>query len=97
MDDDPLPPSLPWRIGSAAVIGLVGALTRSFMHGLNTQETHGLDGFLGLLDERVDPEKRQRGLVTGMQDLGPIQGSLGLTFFAQSQIISACTYVVQFA
>ena len=67
MTENPLPPSLPWRIGSASVMGVIGALTRVFMHGTNTQNTHGLDGFLRLLDDRADPERRQRGLVTGMQ------------------------------
>ena len=35
------------------------------MNVFNTQDTHGLDGFLNLLDERADITKRQRGLITG--------------------------------
>jgi len=71
MGENPVPPSLPWRASSATVIGLVGSITRIFMNGFNTQETHGLDGFLRLLDERADPEKRQRGLITGVYSLRP--------------------------
>ena len=35
------------------------------MFGTNITEIHGLDGFLKLLDERKDVEKRTRGLITG--------------------------------
>ena len=35
------------------------------MFGTNSTEIHGLDGFLKLLDERKDVEKRTRGLITG--------------------------------
>lgn len=65
MTEDPAPPSLPWRAGTATVIGIIGTLTRAFMHGLNTQECHGHKGFLRLLDERADIGTRQRGLITG--------------------------------
>lgn len=65
MTEDPSPPSLPWRAGSTTVIGIIGTLTRAFMHGLNTQEGHGDEGFLRLLDERADISMRQRGLITG--------------------------------
>ena len=65
MEGDPPPPSLPWRFGSATVMGVAGFLTRTFMYGLNNMETHGLDGFLNLVDERQDIDKRQRGLITG--------------------------------
>ena len=34
------------------------------MFGTNSTEIHGLDGFLKLLDERKDVEKRKRGLIT---------------------------------
>lgn len=61
----PLPPSLPWRIGSAAVMGFIGSLTRVFMNVPNTQEAHGLNKFLDLIDEREDISRRKRGLVTG--------------------------------
>jgi len=64
-EDRPLPPSLPWRIGSTAVMAFIGSLSRAFMHGANTQETHGLNAFLDLVDERADVSKRRRGLLTG--------------------------------
>ena len=65
MEGDSPPPSLPWRFGSATVMGVSGFLTRVFMYGANSMETHGLDGFLNLVDERRDIDKRQRGLITG--------------------------------
>lgn len=65
MADDIQPPSLPWRAGSAMVIGFIGSVTRLFMHGLNTQEGHGHEDFLRLLDERANIDERQRGLITG--------------------------------
>ena len=58
-------PSLPWRMGSSVVMGIVGSISRIAMFGANTTEVHGLDGFLELLDERRDIEGRQRGLITG--------------------------------
>lgn len=66
MADDPPLPSLLWRSGSTTVMGVVGTLTRVFMHGLNWQDADGLDGFLELLDKRADVNSRQRGLITGM-------------------------------
>ena len=68
MADNPPPPSLPWRASSITVMGIIGTLTRAFMHGLNWQDTHGLDGFLELLDKRADINGRQRGLITGIQE-----------------------------
>lgn len=65
MTDPPAAPSLPWRIGSSAVMGVVGALTRTFMYGLNSTETHGLESFLEVLDKRKDVDQRERGLITG--------------------------------
>lgn len=64
--DDAPPPSLSWRFGSSTVMGLMGCLTRAFMQIANKQDSHGLDGFLELVDRREGPEKRQRGLITGM-------------------------------
>jgi len=46
-------------------MGLIGSLTRSFMCVLNTQEAHGLNHFLDLIDEREDVTRRKRGLITG--------------------------------
>ncbi|MCJ1452854.1 hypothetical protein MMC28_003199 [Mycoblastus sanguinarius] len=60
----PPPPSLPWRIGSTAVMAFTGTVTRAFMHSANGQEANGLDKFLELLDERKDIDNRQRGLIT---------------------------------
>ena len=64
-NDEPSSPSLPWRFGSSAVMGIVGTLTRAFMNVPNTQTADGLDDFLDLLDKRADIEKRERGLITG--------------------------------
>jgi monolysocardiolipin acyltransferase len=44
----------------------VGLLCKGFL-GLNKVETHGMEGFLKLLDERKDVAGRERGLITGMQ------------------------------
>ncbi|KAK4455914.1 hypothetical protein QBC34DRAFT_388300 [Podospora aff. communis PSN243] len=60
----PPTPSLPWRITSSAIMGLTGAASRGFLHGLNTVEVSGLSRFVQLLESRQDPEKRQRGLLT---------------------------------
>jgi monolysocardiolipin acyltransferase len=65
MAEDPRPPSLPWRIGSAALVGFTGTLARIFMNVPNSQKAHGLAPFLQLIDKRADPEGRQRGLLTG--------------------------------
>jgi monolysocardiolipin acyltransferase len=35
---------------------------------LSKVETHGMDGFLKLLDEREDVGGRERGLITGMRE-----------------------------
>ncbi len=61
----PSSPSLPWRFTSSIVMGVVGTLSRSFLYALNDIEVVGLDGFLKILDSRSDPEKRERGLITG--------------------------------
>ncbi|KAI4141706.1 MAG: hypothetical protein L6R39_005215 [Caloplaca ligustica] len=61
----PAQPSLPWRIGSAIVMGFVGGGARLFMYGANSTEVHGLDGFLRTLDRRKYSARRERGLITG--------------------------------
>lgn len=76
MADNPPPPSLLWRASSTAVMGIVGTLTRAFMHGPNWQDAHGLDGFLELLDKRTDIDGRQRGLITGMRQQSLIDVTL---------------------
>ena len=63
--DCPQALSLPWRFGSAAIMGAVGTLTRIFMHGPNSQRVYGLDDFLNVVDDREDISKRKRGLITG--------------------------------
>lgn len=65
MAEPPAAPSLPWRIASSTVMGLIGASVRSFMYGLNSAEAHGLDGFLELLEKRKNIDERERGLITG--------------------------------
>ena len=65
MPEAPEEPSLLWRTGSSTVMGLVGALFRSFLHGASTVETHGLENFKDLLDRRRVPCERERGLITG--------------------------------
>ena len=61
----PYSPSLPWRIGSAAVIGAAGSISRAFLYGLNKTEAPGLDRFLEVIESRRDVQKRTRGLLTG--------------------------------
>lgn len=67
MSQSPTPhsPSLSWRMASATIMGITGILSRSFLHGLNSVEVTGLSRFLEILDSRKDPERRQRGLLTG--------------------------------
>ncbi|KAL4878016.1 hypothetical protein BJY04DRAFT_230289 [Aspergillus karnatakaensis] len=57
-------PSLFWRSLSATTIVGVTALCRSFLYLCSRPETHGLEEFLGLLDERKDPTLRKKGLLT---------------------------------
>lgn len=64
-EEQPEAPSAPWRAASAFTMGVVGLLCKGFLAGLSTVETHGMEGFLKLLDEREDVEGRERGLLTG--------------------------------
>ncbi|KAJ4311176.1 Lyso-phosphatidylcholine acyltransferase [Neodidymelliopsis sp. IMI 364377] len=59
----PEAPSAPWRAASFFTMGAVGLLCKGFL-GLNSIETHGMERFLRLLDEREDPKERERGLIT---------------------------------
>ena len=93
MADDPPPPSWLWRASSIAVMGIVGTLTRAFMHGPNWQDAHGLDGFLELLEKRADIDGRQRGLITGMRQQRVVDVTIILTRVSQYRTTSACTYV----
>lgn len=45
-------------------MGAVGLLCKGFLAGLSKVETHGMNEFLQLLDQREDPAKRERGLIT---------------------------------
>ncbi|KAF1917489.1 hypothetical protein BDU57DRAFT_513778 [Ampelomyces quisqualis] len=45
-------------------MGAVGLLCKGFLSGLSKVETHGMDEFLKLLDEREDVDRRERGLIT---------------------------------
>ena len=68
-DEQPAAPSAPWRAGSAVVMGAVGLLCRGFL-ALSSTETHGMEKFVQLLEKREDVEGRERGLITGMHDVG---------------------------
>ncbi|KAJ8113778.1 hypothetical protein OPT61_g4175 [Boeremia exigua] len=59
----PEAPSAPWRAASVFTMGAVGLLCKGFL-GLNKIETHGMERFLRLLDERREPKERERGLIT---------------------------------
>ncbi|KAH7076213.1 hypothetical protein FB567DRAFT_535715 [Paraphoma chrysanthemicola] len=63
-EEQPEAPSAPWRAASAFTMGAVGMLCKSFLAGLSRVETHGMEGFLKLLDEREDVGARERGLLT---------------------------------
>ena len=104
MEGDSPPPSLPWRFGSATVMGFIGILTRTFMYGANSMETHGLDAFLNLVDERRDICHRQRGLITGKCSLLLAQVSYVLTprFLVSNHIsmyvrVTACAVVCMYS
>lgn len=61
----PEKPSLPWRTASSMIMGVTGALSRTFLFACNTTETVGLNKFLRYLDSREDPADREKGLITG--------------------------------
>jgi monolysocardiolipin acyltransferase len=63
----PEAPSAPWRAASTITMGAVGLLCKGFLSGLSKVETHGMEDFLKLLDEREDVAGRERGLITGMR------------------------------
>lgn len=46
-------------------MGLTGMLSRTFLLAGSRLECHGLDEFLGFLDEREDVDRRTKGLITG--------------------------------
>lgn len=65
-DESSLLPSLQWRTASTATIAFIGLACKGFLKiGLKKTETHGLDNFIKVLDERQDVGKRERGLLTG--------------------------------
>ncbi|KAF1830906.1 hypothetical protein BDW02DRAFT_641855 [Decorospora gaudefroyi] len=63
-EEQPEAPSGPWRAASAFTMGAVGLLCKGFLTGLSRVETHGMEGFLKLLDEREHVAGRERGLIT---------------------------------
>ncbi|OAK97372.1 hypothetical protein IQ06DRAFT_281610 [Phaeosphaeriaceae sp. SRC1lsM3a] len=63
-EEQPEAPSAPWRAASAFTMGAVGLLCKGFLSGLSKVETHGMEDFLKLLDEREDVAGRERGLIT---------------------------------
>lgn len=72
MSSSSTPPSRPplsWRLGSMAVMGTVGALSRGFLLGLNRVEITGLQNLLGTLDRRKT-QGRDRGLLTVCNHVG---------------------------
>lgn len=73
-EEQPAAPSAPWRAGSAFVMGAVGLLCRGFL-AMSKTDTHGLDNFVKLLEEREDVEGRQRGLITGTRPYRAYVGS----------------------
>lgn len=62
----PHSPNLGSRIASVMIMGLTGVISRTFLYGFNDIEVKGLDRFKALLDSREDPERRERGLLTGV-------------------------------
>lgn len=57
----------------------VGALSRTFLLGLNYPEFHGIDKFIELLDARRDPSSRSKGLLTGRYHVIVLRLRHGLT------------------
>ncbi|KAK2758910.1 tafazzin [Colletotrichum kahawae] len=93
-------PSLPWRMASAAVMTLTGAISRVFLYTLNDVQTEGQAEFLGLLDKRRAGHP-DRGLITGIYNflsttlfrnppLGQERDPLIIGNHMQFPIISAC-------
>ncbi|KAJ5727707.1 Phospholipid/glycerol acyltransferase [Penicillium malachiteum] len=57
-------PSLPWRTWSNMTMWGVAGLCRAFLSGLCHAEVHGGEAFTELLDSRLDPSQRTKGLIT---------------------------------
>ncbi|KAK3997351.1 hypothetical protein QBC44DRAFT_280254 [Cladorrhinum sp. PSN332] len=62
-------PSLSMRMKSSMIMGVTGLISRTFLYGFNRVEVSGLQRFIELVDSRESPEKRQRGLLTGIQPI----------------------------
>lgn len=58
-------PSAAWRELSSTTMFGVGALCRAFLLAGSRPEFHGLESFMELLDSRMNPSQRSRGLITG--------------------------------
>lgn len=93
-DERPYEPPLLTRAISNATVGTVGFLCRSFLYALSRTEVHGLDHFLALVDERSDPERRERGLITGRSNSTQCELQGMMLTRQQCQIMSACMYIV---
>ena len=65
-EESPSQPSLPWRVASASIMGILGGLARTTLYAANSTEIHGLEEFQQLVAERRDIDERQRGLITGL-------------------------------
>ena len=76
-EERPYEPPWPSRATSSLIIGGVGFLCRSFLYAFSKTEVHGLERLLSLIDERADPEKRERGLITGKTDNRKLDDSVG--------------------
>jgi monolysocardiolipin acyltransferase len=57
-------PPLTWRIASSTTIAVIGLMSKAFLKLANSTTVYGLDDFVKVLDERRDPAKRERGLIT---------------------------------
>ncbi|WPG98994.1 Hypothetical protein R9X50_00179600 [Acrodontium crateriforme] len=62
--EQPYRPPLGERISTAASVGVVGFLCRTFLFALNRTEVHGLDRLLEVVDSREDEKGRMKGLIT---------------------------------
>lgn len=65
VEEQPYQPPLGERIATAASVGVVGFLCRTFLFALNRTEVHGLDRLLEVVDSREDEKGRTKGLITG--------------------------------
>lgn len=74
------------RVKSSMIMGITGLISRCFLHGFNTVETHGLAQFRELLDSRADPEKRERGLLTGIFSPSVILCCINILLYCNTKV-----------